>query len=213
MNQEKNDPRNGVYGIMSYLEMRLPSLIKSLEWTASQRRLTMKLGTEGESPVNYGWLPSGNVTDASYGTSAFSDCVNWMGFEELTKLLERIRHPRAREFRAESNDYRDAITRGIRMSTRSRLPVRLNDGAYIPYVPAYLDHGGMSATSGTQAWWTRLLNRSLNREFSTVPTAIMLAATSQPLLFLVSTVSLLPTWTDRLSPPSSIARGQDQPLL
>jgi hypothetical protein len=86
-------------------------------------------------PLNYGWLPPGRVTDGSSGTSTFSDCINWMGFDELTRRLERIGHPRSAEFRAVAEDYRQCILRGLRQATRRHEPVRLNDGTYVPYVP------------------------------------------------------------------------------
>ena len=102
-----------------WLEEKLPALIESLEWTASQRRLTMHDNPDGTRPDNYGWLPPGRVTDGSAGTSTFSDCINWMGFNELTRLLERIGHPRAGEFRAEADDYRACILRGLRRADQS----------------------------------------------------------------------------------------------
>jgi len=79
----------------AWLEARLPALIKSLEWTRSQRRLTMTTKPDGSQPINYGWLPAGRVTDGSHGTGTFTDCVNWMGFQEVVRVLERIGHARA----------------------------------------------------------------------------------------------------------------------
>ena len=84
-------------GDMPWLQEKLPALVESLEWTASQRCLTMHDTPDGTRLDNYGWLPPGRVTDGLAGTSTFSDCINWMGFDELTRLLERIGHPRARE--------------------------------------------------------------------------------------------------------------------
>jgi len=123
----------------AYLDERLPQLIKSLEWTASQRRITMKTAPDRTRPANYGWLPAARVTDGSAGTSTFSDCANWMGFNELTRLLERMGHPRAAEFRREADDYRACILRGLRVASRRHTPVRLNDGTWVPYVPSYLE--------------------------------------------------------------------------
>jgi hypothetical protein len=142
---------------MPWLKEKLPALIDSLEWTASQRRLTMRTNSDGSRPDNYGWLPPGRVTDGSAGTSTFSDCINWMGFHELTRLLERIGHPRAREFRAIADDYRACILRGLRRAAGRREPVRLNDGTYIPYVPGYLESTGHEETM----WYAAVVDGGL----------------------------------------------------
>jgi len=126
----------------AYLEEKLPALVASLEWTASQRRLTMKPSPDGVRPPSYGWLPPGRVTDGSGGTSTFTDCINWMGLHEVTRLLERVGHPRASEFRREADDYRACILRGLRLAAREREPVRLRDGTFVPYVPGYLESAG-----------------------------------------------------------------------
>jgi hypothetical protein len=125
-----------------WLDEKLPALIKSLEWTASQRKLTMRTNRDGTRPLSYGWLPAGRVTDGSDGTSTFTDCVNWLGSNELVRVLERIKHPRAKELRAMVDDYRRCIIRGMRLATRQREPVRLNDGTYVPFVPGYLESTG-----------------------------------------------------------------------
>jgi hypothetical protein len=65
-----------------------------------------------------------------------------MGFNELTRVLERVGHPRTAEFRAVADDYRACILRGLRLAAQSREPVRLNDGTYVPYVPGYLESVG-----------------------------------------------------------------------
>jgi len=126
----------------AWLDGKLPALIRSLEWTAAQRKLSMREGPDGRRPAHYGWLPPGRVTDGSSGTSTFTDCVNWMGFQEVVRALERIDHPRAREFRRIADDYRRSIVRGLRLAARQREPVRLNDGTYVPYVPGYLESEG-----------------------------------------------------------------------
>lgn len=132
----------------AWLEAKLPALIKSLEWTRSQRRLTMTKNPDGSLPISYGWLPGGRVTDGSRGTGTFTDCVNWMGFDEVVKVLERIGHARTAEFRQEADDYRRCILRGMKSAIANRDPVRLNDGTFVPYVPAYLDSKGHERN-----WW------------------------------------------------------------
>jgi hypothetical protein len=71
-----------------------------------------------------------------------------MGFTEVVNVLERIGHPRAGDFRQEADDYRQCILRGLKASIANRDPVRLNDGTFVPYVPAYLDSKGHERN-----WW------------------------------------------------------------
>jgi hypothetical protein len=141
----------------AWLDEKLPALLASLEWTASQRRLTMHDNADGSRPLNYGWLPPGRVTDGSAGTSTFSDCINWMGFHELTRVLERLGHPRAAEFRKEADNYRACILRGLRRATALREPVRLNDGTFVPYVPGYLESTGHEETM----WYAAVVDGAL----------------------------------------------------
>jgi len=125
-----------------WLGLHLPALARSLDWTAAQRRQTMHGNPDGTRPVNWGWLPPGRVTDGSAGTSTFTDCINWMGFNEVVRVLERIGDPRAAHYRREADDYRACILRGLRLAARTRPVVRLNDGTYVPYVPGYLESQG-----------------------------------------------------------------------
>ncbi|MBN1395493.1 MAG: hypothetical protein JW959_10755 [Pirellulales bacterium] len=125
-----------------WLNEKLPALVESLEWTVEHRRKTKRENPDGTRPLNYGWLPAGRVNDGATGTSACTDCVNWMGFNELALLLERFGHPRAAEFRREADDYRACILDGLRRASVLREPVKLNDGAFVPYVPGYLESTG-----------------------------------------------------------------------
>ncbi len=140
-----------------WLAEKLPQLIASLDWTRSQRRLTMTGQTDGERPVNFGWLPGGRVTDGSHGTSTFTDCVNWMGFNEVVRLLERLQHPRAAVYRKEADDYRRCIVRGLRLAAGRRPLCRLNDGTYVPYVPGYLESTGREETM----WYAAVVDGAL----------------------------------------------------
>ncbi len=141
----------------AWLEEKLPQLIRSMDWVASQRQLTKVQNEDGTKPVNFGWLPGGQVTDNSRGTSAFSDAPNWAGLLELTRVLERIGHPRAAEFRAETEDYRACIVRGLRLAARERDPVRLNDGTFVPYVPGYLESSGHEESM----WYAAVVDAAL----------------------------------------------------
>jgi len=58
----------------------------------------------------------------------------------MTQVLESIRHPRAAEFRSETDDYRQCIQDGMRRAAAERPLVRLSDDTWVPYLPAYLEH-------------------------------------------------------------------------
>lgn len=140
-----------------WLEAKLPALIESLEWTAAGRKLTMRENPDGSRPINHGWLPGGRVTDGSSGTSTFTDCINWMGFNEVVNLLERIGDARGPEFRRVADDYRRSVLRGLRLAARDREPVRLNDGTFVPYVPGYLESEGHEETM----WYAAVVDGAL----------------------------------------------------
>jgi hypothetical protein len=140
-----------------WLEEKLPALIDSLLWTASQREVTMRTNSDGTQPLNYGWLPPGRTTDSSSGTSTFTDCVNWRGFNEIVQVLERIHHPRAGEFRKIADGYRQDILRGLRRAAATREPVRLNDGTFVPYVPGHLESKGHEE----DMWYAAVVDASL----------------------------------------------------
>lgn len=127
----------------AWLDAHLPALLQSLEWVRNTRRRTMQLNADGSRPLNYGWFPPGRVTDGSHGTSIFSDGNIWRGCDALARVLERIGHPRAAEFRAEADDYRACLIRSLRQAAATRRLVRLNDGTWGPYLPGYLETGDL----------------------------------------------------------------------
>jgi len=122
-----------------WLEEKLPALLKSMDWVKKTRIESKKLSADGSKPLNYGWFPPGRVTDGSHGTSVFSDANIWRGMEYMTQVLEAIHHPRAAEFRTETDDYRQCIQDGMRRAAAERALVRLNDDTWVPYLPAYLE--------------------------------------------------------------------------
>jgi len=123
----------------AWLDEKMPALLKGMDWVRSVRSESKKLNRDGSRPLNYGWFPPGRVTDGSHGTSIFSDANIWRGMEFMTRALESIRHPRAAEFRAEANDYRQCLQDGMRRAAAERPLVRLNDDTWVPYLPAYLE--------------------------------------------------------------------------
>jgi hypothetical protein len=123
----------------AWLDEKMPALLKGMDWVRSVRSETKKLNRDGSRPANYGWFPPGRVTDGSHGTSIFSDANIWRGMEFMTRVLESVQHPRAAEFRAETNDYRQCLQDGMRRAASERPLVRLNDDTWVPYLPAYLE--------------------------------------------------------------------------
>ena len=57
----------------------------------------------------------------------------------MSRVLESIGHPRAAEFRKETDDYRACLQDGLRRAAAERPLVRLNDDTWVPYLPAYLE--------------------------------------------------------------------------
>jgi len=123
----------------AWLDEKLPALLKGMDWVRSVRSESKKLNRDGSRPLNYGWFPPGRVTDGSHGTSIFSDANIWRGMEFMTRVLESIRHPRAAEFRTETDEYRQCLQDGMRRAASERPIVRLNDDTWVPYLPAYLE--------------------------------------------------------------------------
>ena len=123
----------------AWLDEKLPALLKSMDWVKKTRSVSKKLNPDGGRPLNYGWFPPGRVTDGSHGTSIFSDANIWRGMDYMAQVLESIRHPRAAEFRAEADDYRQCLQDSLRRASAERPLVRLNDDTWVPYLPAYLE--------------------------------------------------------------------------
>lgn len=131
-------------GDRQWLDAHLPAIVQGMEWVMRNRRTTMKLEADGTKAVNYGWLPPGRVGDAGKGDTngIYSDASAWRGINELAAVLKSIGHPRAAEFQAEADDYRQCIIDGERRSSARRPLVRLNDGTWVPYLPAVLQSEG-----------------------------------------------------------------------
>jgi len=123
----------------NWLDEKLPALLKSMDWVKSVRRQTKRMNADGTKPLGYGWFPPGRVTDGSHGTSIFSDANIWRGMDFMTRVLETIGHPRAAEFRGETDDYRQCLQDGMRRAAAERPLVRLNDDTWVPYLPGYLE--------------------------------------------------------------------------
>lgn len=129
-------------GDRAWLDDRMPALIQAMDWAVRTRNLTKVLNPDGSRPLNYGWLPPGRASDSGIGNSIYSDASLWFGLDRMTAVLRETSHPRAAEFQAEADDYRLCIQDGERRAAAGHRLRRLNDGTWVPYLPAFLDSTG-----------------------------------------------------------------------
>jgi hypothetical protein len=80
--------------------------------------------------------------------------------EFMTRVLESIRHPRAAEFRAETDDYRKCLQDGLRRAAAERKLVRLNDGTWVPYLPSYLERPPAGKLENTE-WYAAVADAGM----------------------------------------------------
>jgi hypothetical protein len=154
-------------GDQAWLEENLPALIKSMDWVKKTRTQTKTLNPDGSRPLNYGWFPAGRVSDVTSGTSINSDAHLWRGLDSLTQVLEAIKHPRAAEFRTESDDYHNCLLEGMRRATTERLLVRLNDDTWVPYLPAYLNTTPGNWQGEPTLWYADVVDDAWQTMFDT----------------------------------------------
>ncbi len=130
-------------GDRAWLDQKLPALLAAMEWISKARASTKRRNPDGTRPLNYGWIPPGRISDGksagAHGTSIFTDSNMWLGMETMTEVLEQIGHPQATSWRAESDSYRRDIIDGERRASARRPLMRLNDGTWVPYLPAHLE--------------------------------------------------------------------------
>jgi hypothetical protein len=103
----------------SFLPEFLPKIVKAAQWIVGEVRATRKLNADGSRPPWYGLMPFGCATDGDVGYFvAFTDAYTFGGLEKTVRLLERLDHPKAAEFRKELEAYRDDLDRAIQAVTR-----------------------------------------------------------------------------------------------
>jgi hypothetical protein len=129
-------------GDRAWLDEKLPALVRAMDWGVRTRSVTKVLNPDGSRPLNYGWMLPGRTSDSSSGSAIYSDSNLWLGLHRMAAVLKSIGHPRADEFQAEADDYRQCIQDGERRSAAMRPLRRLNDGTWVPYLPATLDSQG-----------------------------------------------------------------------
>jgi hypothetical protein len=115
-------------------ESPLQAILDACDWTAAQRRVTMR-EQNGKKVPHWGLLPAAAAHDWLSGNTIFNDAFCIFGMIEAVRLLREIDHPRAEAIAEELNDYR-ACLRDRYMEARDLArPVSHPDGSEIPYVP------------------------------------------------------------------------------
>ncbi|MHB9132413.1 MAG: hypothetical protein ACYDBB_15190 [Armatimonadota bacterium] len=103
----------------AFLATYLPKILRAAGWITGEIRATRTLNPDGSRPVTYGLMPFGCATDGDVGyTISFTDAYIYQGLEKATLLLESIDHPRAGEFRAEVEQYRQDIATAVEQLAR-----------------------------------------------------------------------------------------------
>jgi hypothetical protein len=144
----------------------LPNILASCDWITRERNATKTLEANGERPVTYGLLPSGQAADwwaAQFGEThdnwIGSDAFNYLGLKTAAEVLSDIGHPRAAEISREADDYRECIRVAVRMATERATKITYPNGSLAPWVPDELhrqtfpnDTGRVYARSEHGSW-------------------------------------------------------------
>ena len=140
-----------------WMERVAPKLIQACDWITNERKSTMKENNGGDRPIEYGFLPAGQLEDVSDYWYYLATNVNTVwGFDALAAALADFGHPEAARLQQDAKAYHDDVMRGLTES-RIRSPVvRLRDGTYVPKYPSQLHVRGRS-----QGWIRETLEGSL----------------------------------------------------
>ena len=110
-------------------------LALACEWIEEQRMRTRVRDARGNKALAYGLLPASNAFDWGFGHMFWSDAHTYRGLAEVAQCLRRIRHPMAKQFLAQAEDYRSDIVTSVTRSRDASPRVPLEDGSTIPFVP------------------------------------------------------------------------------
>lgn len=94
-----------------FIEEYTPVIIKACEWIKYARRINPEGAVPGIMP------PAGASDDESRIQSCWTDGWIYKGLTTSVKLLERINHPRTKEFADEAYDYRSTFMKAFRSKT------------------------------------------------------------------------------------------------
>lgn len=115
-----------------YLERWVPALVKGCEFVRDARRNQKHKGHPGI-------LPAGIANDCSTTSqAAWNDAWTFKGLTTTVRLLERLRHRRAGEFRREAESYRGAFQRAYRDVVAKSKRWTAPDGTRVPFTPPTL---------------------------------------------------------------------------
>ena len=116
-------------GDKQFIEEWTPVIVKACEFIKDARRITGHKGVPG-------LLPPARATDAGSNIqSVWSDGWNYKGLYTAAKLLERMNHPRAKEFAAEAEDYRKTFVAALRAATATMPEWKDDAGGTHHFVP------------------------------------------------------------------------------
>ncbi len=123
----------------AWLERVAPAIIVGCDWIIRQRRRTMQLDATGNRPIEYGFLPAGeleDIRDWQYWLS--TNVYTWWGLDHAARALERAGHHDAARLKGEAAAMKDDLVAGFTESMVRSPVVRLRDGSAVPHVPAHL---------------------------------------------------------------------------
>lgn len=124
------------HGLMTmdrdFLKRWTPSIVKACEFTKYARRFKDHKGYKGI-------LPPAVANDCNTSSqSGWNDAWHHKALRTAALLLERIGNPRAREFRKEADEYRDAFQKAYRDTVKKSKRWKAPDGTLVPFTPPTL---------------------------------------------------------------------------
>ena len=128
-----------------WLTRHATNVIAACDWIIEQCSRTKRENADGTRPVEYGFLPAGELEDIrDFQHWLSTNAYTWLGLDHAAAALADIDHPDAEHLRAASSSMRADLLAGFE-AVRVRSPVvRLSDGTAIPHVPAHQHLRGRS---------------------------------------------------------------------
>jgi len=119
-----------------WLEHAWPHMKKAIDWIEQQRAANKITDIHGQKVRWYGLLPACQLEDNPDWANWFViDAYAWAGMARTAEALADIGSPEAERVRRQADDYLRDIRDDIRRAIESAPVVRMQDGAYEPYVP------------------------------------------------------------------------------
>jgi hypothetical protein len=109
---------------------------RAIEWIERQRSATKQTDLNGDKVRDYGLLPASQLEDNPDWANWFSiNAFAWAGMQRTAEALEETGHSEAAAIRQEADAFRVDLRSAILRAVESAPVVRMQDGAYEPYVP------------------------------------------------------------------------------